>query len=177
MYNRSKKTVVKKLPPEMLKVLDICQQIHKHAEEFYLYLAGIHREHCEIARIWGLMAIDKCNHADTYNMANRLKGEGISEIRISPETATNILIKMKALPKGGNRNPPSVVDALRFTVKMEENLSRVHFLNVVKFLKEQDTALMASSLKSSSSILHIMTEEYLNLTVIEPDTFQTFQSI
>jgi hypothetical protein len=86
--------------------------------------------------------------------------------------AANILFKMKSIPKGDRHNPPSVLDALRFSVKMEENLNSVHFSQVVKFFSEQDTALMASSLKSSSSILHMMTEEYLNLTVMESDSFE-----
>jgi rubrerythrin len=170
MNNQTKKTL-KKMMPETLKVLDMCQQIYTYAEDLYLYLASVHKEHREIARIWGLLAIDKCNHSDTFKMASRLKGDGISEICISVDAVAHILSRMKAIPKGDNRKHPSLIESLSFTVKMEENLNSVHFCNVVKFLNEQDTALMASSLKSSSSILHLLTEEYLNLTVLESETF------
>jgi rubrerythrin len=165
MMSQPNRPGTSKWPPEMLNVLETCKHIHKYAEEFYQYLSEVHHEHRDIARMWGLLAIDKCNHSDTFMMAYRIKGDGISEISISPEIAAGILAKMKAIPKGDIYNPPSVVDALRFTVRMEENLSNVHFSKVVKFTSEQDSDLMSSSIKSSSYILHLMTEEYVNLTL------------
>jgi rubrerythrin len=164
--------VITKWPHEQLKVLDICQQIYKQAEEFYQYLADIHKEYREIARMWGELAVDKCNHSDAYKMANRLKGDGISGINSPLDNATNLLNKMKSIPKENRINPPSVEEALRFTVKMEESLNALHFIHVVKFFNEQDTFLMASSLKSSSNILHMLTEEYLNLTILDTDAFE-----
>lgn len=107
-------------------------------------------------------------------MALRLKGEGIKEIHILPEKADTMLAKIKTIPKLDRTPPPSVVDMLRFTIKMEESLKNVHFSHVVKFARERDSALMASSLKSSSMILHMMTEEYLNLTVVQSDSFEDF---
>jgi rubrerythrin len=166
MSNRTTKTAQKKWAPDKLKVLDICQHIHKHSEELYQYLAEIHRGHGEIARIWGLVAVDKCNHADTFKMASRLKGEGISEIYLSPDTAESILAKIKTVLKGFRRNPPSVLDALGFAVKMEENLNNVQFRHVVKLVNDQDVALMTSSLRSSGSVVHMLTEEYVNLTLL-----------
>jgi len=121
--------------------------------------------------MWGLFAIDKCNQSDAFKMVSRLRGEGIKEINMSAEVAANILLKVKSIPRGEKRNPPSVLDALRFTIRMEENLTSVHFSHVVKFHSEQNTSLMASSLQSSNSIIHVMTEEYLNLTVLNADVF------
>lgn len=160
-----------KWPIETLKVLDICQHIHKHAEEFYQYLVETHQEHTEIARMWGLFAIDKCNHSDAFKMVSRLRGEGLKEINMSAEVAANILLKVKSIPRGEKHNPPSVLDALRFTIRMEENLASVHFSHVVKFHSEQNASLMASSLQSSNNIIHVMTEEYVNLTVLNADVF------
>lgn len=156
---------MKNWPLEKLKVLDICQHIHKSAEEFYQYLAEVHRPNREISKMWGLLAIDKCNHADTFKMANRLRGEGISEIYVTVEMATAILVKMKAIPKGTGNSPPALQDALSFAIKMEEKLNSVHFRHVVRFLNEQDMELMSSSLKSSNNIIHMMSEEYVNLTI------------
>jgi rubrerythrin len=171
MFNPYKKTESKKWPLETLNILGTCQHIHKYAEEFYQYLTEVHHDNLEIARMWGLCAIDKCNHSDTFKMAYRLKGEGISDIALSAERATNILNKMKTIPKGNACTPPSVVDALRFAIKMEENLSRVHISHVVTFYSEQDTTLMVSTLQSSNNIIHMMTEEYLNLTILESESF------
>lgn len=167
MLDQLTKPALKNWPLEKLKVLDICQHIHKHAEGFYQYLAEVHQNHREIARMWGVLAVDKCNHSDTFKMANRLKGDGISEIYISADMATKILIKMKTIPKEDRHHPPSVVDALRFAIKMEDKLNSVHFRHVVKFFCEKDMALMTSSLKSNVSIVHMMTEEYVNLTMSE----------
>jgi rubrerythrin len=167
IMNQTQKPADTKLPSESLKALDICQYIHKHAEEFYQYLARIHGEDPEIARIWGLMAVDKCNHSDTFKMASRLKGEGISKIYISSEKATSILNKMKLILSRASQNPPSILEALRFSIKMEENLNCVNFCHVVKFINEQDMVLYTSQLKSSLRIAHMMIEEYVNLTILE----------
>jgi hypothetical protein len=167
MIHQPRKPEVSAWPAEKLGVLDSCQRIHKLAEEFYQYLAEIHQDQRDIARMWGLLSIDKCNHSDAFKMLNRIKGVGISDINIPSETAATILNKMKTIPKGDNRKPPSVTDALRFTVKMEESLNSVHISQVIKFSSDQNTVLMASTLKSNSSILTMMTEEYLNLTVLD----------
>lgn len=156
-----------RLRTEHLTVLEHCQQIFRHAEGFYLYLSDIHRDDREIARIWGLLAIDKCNHSDAFKMALRLKGEGISGITVSAEKSTYILGKMKAIPTGNRTNLPSVVDALRFALSMEDRLNSVHFRHAVRFSSEQDRDLMTLSLKSSEDIIQIMTEEYINLTMFE----------
>lgn len=167
MKSQIPKTSAQKLPMEQLRVLDICQQIFKLAEEFYQYLAEVHQEQGDVARIWGLLAIDRCNHAETFKMSGRLKGEGISEIYITAETALNILDKMKTIPRRDGHKPPSAADALRFAIKMEERLNTVHFRHVVKYFSEPDMDLMVSTLKSSGNILHILTEEYVNLTMFE----------
>jgi len=175
MAIQSNKNNSRKLTLEELHVIDICQQIFKLAEEFYQYLAEIHHENSETARMWSLLAIDKCNHSDTYKFANRLKGEGLKEIHVDLETAVKILSKMKSIPKTDKLNPPPVVDALVFSIKMEEILDSVHFRQVVEFISEQDTSLMISSIRSSGSILHLLTEEYLSLTVMESDGFEDVQ--
>lgn len=150
---------------ETLQVLDTCQRIHKRAEELYQYLSGVHQAHRELAQMWGVLAIDKCNHADTFKMAKRLKGQAISEVYLSAEAAATIHNKMKAIPLSATHPPPSELEALRFVVKMEEKLNVVHFCHVVRFFNEQDLALMTSSLKSSGTILHLLTEQYLNMTL------------
>lgn len=152
---------------EKLRVLDLCQHIHKHAEELYQYLAEIHKDQGEIARIWGLLAVDKCNHSDTFKMASRMKGEGIKDIAVTPETATNILVKMKTILKGIKHKRPSVLDALSFAIKMEESLNSVHFRHVVTFVNEQDLEMITSPLRSNASVVHMITEEYVNMTLME----------
>jgi rubrerythrin len=166
------KPLKRELTPENLKALDTCRDIHKLAEEFYQYLAEIHHEDREIARMWSQLALDKCNHSNTFKMVDRLKGEGISKINISNELADNILAKMKSILKGKTGNRPSILGALCFSVKMEEKLNCVHLSHVVEFYYEQDAVLMASSLKSTGNILHMLTEEYMNLTVLESETFE-----
>lgn len=166
MNNHHKKQADKYFwPPERLALLDICRHIYKHAEEYYLYLSDIHREHRDIAKLWGLLAIDKCNHSDTFKMACRLKGDGISDIRVHEEAASRLLARMKSIPRDRSVYLPSVEHSLQFSVKMEESLSRVHFSKVVRFHSDRDSQLMASSIRSSSSILHMITEEYVNLTL------------
>jgi rubrerythrin len=161
-------------PLQKLKVLDICQQIHKHAEEVYQYLSALHQEDTAISRIFGELAVDKCNLSDAFKMASKLKGSGLSDICVSPEMASDQLNKMKSVLKWIQSNPVSVVHALRFAIRMEESLEPVHILNVVRFYYEQDMALMTSNLKKSSNNLHVMTEEYMNLTLFEQEGGEMF---
>src|SRR5512137_343833 len=99
MANDPHNRAVKSWPLERLKVLDICQQIHKHAEEVYLYLSALHQEERAISRIFGELAADKCNLSDAFKMASKLRGSGLSDICISAETAAGQLTKMQTLLK------------------------------------------------------------------------------
>jgi rubrerythrin len=157
---------------DTLVVLEICHDTFKQAEVVYQYLVNAHTDNSEVSRMWGLLAIDKCNHADTFKMAQRLKGQGIRKIHDSEETARSIFAKMKSIPMGKGDILPTVESALRFSLKMEELLSKIHFLQVVEFNNQQDARLLTSSLRSSSSIQHMLTEEYVNLTMMESDFFE-----
>lgn len=161
-----------KCSQELLDVLDVCHDIYKSAEAIYQYLANAHKSSSEIARMWGILAVDKCNHADTFRMAYRLKGQGIRKIHDSGGTARAILAKMKTIQLGKCEPPPSVEAAFRFALKMEEMLAQIHFFQIVEYANDQDGRLLTSSLQSSGSILHMLTEEYVNLTPAESDFFQ-----
>jgi hypothetical protein len=100
MKKPSPSIIPQRLALEKLKVLDVCQQIFKLAGGVYQYLSDIHREEPDVARMWGLLAIDKCNHAETFKMAVRLKGEGIAEVSVTAGDAAQILERMKAVPTG-----------------------------------------------------------------------------
>ena len=165
MKEPSPTNIPQRLAPDKLRVLDVCQQIFKLAEGVYQYLSDIHREDPEVARMWGLLAIDKCNHAETFKMAVRLKGEGIAEVHVTAGDAAQILERMKAIPTGNSVNPPSAVEALRFALRMEERLNHVHFRHVVTYYHEPDLHLMISTLRSGSTIIHLLTEEYVNLAL------------
>jgi uncharacterized protein YneF (UPF0154 family) len=162
MLEQLKVPALKNWSHETLKVFDICQHIYKHAEEFYQYLGEVHREHGQIARMWGLLAIDKCNHSDAYKMLNRLKGAGIHEINVSVEMATNLLIKMKSIQKDDKKNPPSVLNTLKFVMIMEEKLSTVHIAQVAKLYDKKDEVLLYSALKTSNSIYKMIKDQSIS---------------
>jgi hypothetical protein len=146
-----------------MRVIDICHQIHKHAEDFYSYLASIHQEHREIGRMWGLLSIDKCKQSQTFKFVEKLKGLGVSEIRLTETAATNILNKIKSLPiSDDNKIHSQPIDStLRFVAKMEESLSEVHFDNVVKYKDNQYAILMISSLKPCKKIQTMLNEHII----------------
>ncbi len=156
---------------EQSALLDVCHDIYKGAEAIYQYLADAHKAQSEVARMWGVLAVDKCNHADTFRMAFRLKGQGISKIHDSGGKAHSIHAKIKTIHLEHGDSPPSVETSLRFALKLEDMLAQIHFLNIVEFTNEQDKRLLTSSLKTSGGILHMLTEEYINLTMKASDIF------
>ena len=150
---------------EGLATLDTCYDIFKCAENVYQYLASVHTSHTEIARMWGELAVDKCNHADTFRMAARLKGQGVRKIHDSAGTVQKTLVTMKSISLERSGQIPTVESALRFSLKMEELLAQVHFHVIVEFNNQQDGRLLTSSLQPSNSLLHMLTEEYVNATM------------
>lgn len=157
---------VRTISPEQLKMLDICHHIHKQAEEFYLAISDQHREQRPIARMWGELAIDKCNHADAFRMAGRLKGAVIRDIMGASDSAVRLLEKMRTAVKAARQNRLNVDEALRVTINMEENLEKVHIQQVITFLRRQDSSLLTSSLKKNSEIVRALTEHHVNLTLL-----------
>ncbi len=154
-------------PLEKLKLLDLCHHIHKQAEELYLALSHQHQENREIARLWGELAVDKCNHADAFKMAVKLKGAGLHEINGTLDAAVRFLEKMKQAVKAAKQTPLTVTDSLKFTITMEERLEKFHLLYVVTFYRAQDRDLRTSSLKKCSEIVQIITEHYVNMTLLD----------
>jgi len=152
---------------DQIKLLDLCHHIHKHAEELYLTLSSQQQDNRIVARLWGELAIDKCNHADAFKMAGRLKGTVLREIKGTPDAAVRFLEKMKHVGKVAKNNPLAITDALKFALKMEEGLEKFHILQVVTFYREKDLNLLTSSLKKSNEIAQIITEKYVNMTLLD----------
>ena len=132
---------------EQLKVLDICCQIEEHCSELYQYFAEIHHEDRDVALIWSLTAVDEDNHVRLFQMASRLKGEGIIELFITAKSAMEMLNNMKTLLKNVHNKPPSIITALRFTIRMEKNLSQIHLGHIAHFSDEHTKRLFSSTLK------------------------------
>lgn len=152
---------------DQIKLLDLCHHIHKHAEELYLTLSSQQQDDRIIARLWGELAVDKCNHADAFKMAGRLKGTVLREIKGTPDAAVRFLEKMKHAGKVAKQNPLAITDALKFALKMEEGLEKFHILHVATFYREKDLTLLTSSLKKRNEIEQIITEKYVNMTMLD----------
>ena len=152
---------------ERLKILDLCHHIYKFAEEIYQTLSSQHQEQRDISRMWGELAIDKCNHADAYKMAGKLKGAGLREISGTPESATKFLEKMKQAVRTVRQTPLPLDDAFRFSTRMEEWLIPVHIHNIAHFYRDQDRIMLTSSLKKSNDIVQTLTEHHINYSVFE----------
>jgi rubrerythrin len=132
---------------DRLRIMDICCQIEEHCSELYQFFAQIHSDDREVARIWCLTAVDEDNHVNLFKMASRLKGEGIIDLFVTVEMATEMLNNIKTLLKNVRNKPPSKLTALRFTIKMEKNLSQIHLGYIANFSNDHIKNLFSSTLK------------------------------
>jgi hypothetical protein len=156
---------------ERWKIMDICCHIEGHCSELYQYFAELFNEDREIARIWCLTAVDEDNYVNLFKMASRLKSEGINELFFTIEEATEMLLNIKTLLYNVRNKPPSKLSALRFTIRMEKNLSKIHLAYMANFADERIKQLFSSTINYNQKRIKQL-EKHLNDIITEAKVVQ-----
>lgn len=132
---------------ELVRLLSICERIELAHARLYALLAELHAVHPELAQLWRKTAREEEGHAAQFKLA--LSGAGGVVLTTLPtDEALHLLDAVEKLIPWWKSQPPTVPDALRTAIQMEEALARVHMNEVALFEREANRKLFSAMMAS-----------------------------
>jgi rubrerythrin len=138
----------KTLPLESLRILDICRDIELLNEQIYRYFAVLFAENRELATLWEKTANEEANHAQQFEFAIRIKNELLESVAIDAWTVATAFKFVRTLLESVKKSPPSVIDALQLSVKLEARLANLHMECIAGFLEESHRMLFRAMMEN-----------------------------
>jgi rubrerythrin len=134
---------------DVLRILEICRDIELYAAELYQYYGEIFSDNREIAKLWQKTALEEENHASQFILAISLRKQGIVQaVSLDLGTAEAILHELKALYGAVRKTRPTITEALRTAIKLEQNLAEYHLSTLALFQEESHKKLFEAMMKN-----------------------------
>jgi rubrerythrin len=121
---------------EVLKVLNTCHAIELASERLYSVFAEIHASHPTVAQLWHKTAREELQHAAQFRLLMGAYGSAIERVEVDHRQALEALREVELMVSRARQQPPSIVDALRFAVQLEERLAGFHAAAATVFKQE-----------------------------------------
>lgn len=151
---------------DVLRILEICREIEECIAELYHYYADIFSDTPDISKLWEKTAREEENHAHQFALAITLRRQGVVQaVNTDLYTAETILNKLKSIYTTVKQNRPTIADALRSAIKLEEKLAEYHMSSLAHFQDESYQKLFDAMMKNDQG--HIVSLERAFKTVIE----------
>jgi hypothetical protein len=134
---------------EVLKILEICRDIEVTCSELYHYFEEIFSSTPNISLLWKKTALEEENHASQFVLAIKLRRQGLVEsVSIDAGTAEAILIRLRRVNGEVRVIKPSIADALRLAIELEEDLAEYHLSTIALFQEESHKMLFEAMMKN-----------------------------
>lgn len=124
---------IKNKKDRMLLFFDVCARIEAHCAELYHFYSDLFHENDEVAQLWKKTALEEENHKRQFELAGRLRDDGIFEIEADFAKTYRIYHKLGNLLNHVRKNNPDLITALTKAIEMEEYLSDLHMESSVRF--------------------------------------------
>lgn len=149
-----------KLSVSDLNVLRICAEIEEECAGIYWYFSGLFGHDERITALWHNAAREEENHSSQFKLAQRLRGTGMSSIKMDADKAKRTLEYMRSINESVRNSPTSLNDALRMAIHLEERLSEFHASELVEFSDEKLCKLFASMKAFDRKHIELLKSEY-----------------
>ena len=137
-------------------VLEKCRDLEFLCRDIYSYFADLYDGNDEAVRLWRKTSMEEQNHADQFTLALKLNKGLACMVTVKPDTLESIHTQMRAVLEKVKTTPPTLLDALYSSIKMEKYLSDFHLECVVEFedssYKKLFKAMMASDQEHIASL-------------------------
>lgn len=153
-------TDFKKLQVRDLNVLLICAEIENECAGIYWYFSGLFGHDERIAALWHKTAREEENHCSQFKLAQRLQGAGMSSVNMDADKAAHILGRLKSINESVRNSPPSLHDALRLAIDMEERLSEFHASELIEYSDEKLCELFVIMKECDREHTELLKSEY-----------------
>ena len=138
------------LPLGKILVLDICAQIEDKCAELYHFFADHFAANPVALRLWRKTALEEEDHAIQIRFAARLRAEVIQDVTMDAWQAQNELKVVASILESVKTSPPSLSDALRIAIKLEDKLIKFHLNSMAIFNDEECSTLFTKMSRNDS---------------------------
>jgi hypothetical protein len=115
-------------------ILDVCRDIRLMCAELHHYYADLFVDVRSALLLWKRTALGEKNQAkELAVIANHRCQKVIHSFRRELLDAEIALIYLRSLIERTKHNPPSLVEALKTSIKLEEKLTRFNIQNIMEF--------------------------------------------
>lgn len=149
-----------KLSVSDLNVLRICAEIEEECAGIFWYFSGLFGHDERIAALWHNAAREEENHSSQFKLAQRLRGTGMSLIKMNADKAEHTLKYIKSINESVRKSPTSLNEALRLAIHLEERLSKFHASELVEFSDERLCKLFTSMKTFDRKHMELLKREY-----------------
>lgn len=129
-------------------ILEKCREIELLSKKLYLFFADLYAADADVMALWMKTADEEQNHADQFTLALKMKKNLSLTLHIDMQKAVFIVVELEKMLKKFEDNPPTLVDALSTSIKLENYLSDFHLVCVASFedqsFKNMFSAMMAA---------------------------------
>ncbi len=151
---------------DVLRILEICREIEECIAALYHYYADIFKDAPDISQLWEKTAREEENHANQFTLAITLYRQRVVQaVKTDLHTAETILNKLKSIYETVKQSRPTIADALRSAIKLEEKLEEYHMSSLAHFQDESYKKLFDAMMKNDQG--HIVALERAYKKVIE----------
>lgn len=149
-----------KLNLDDIGVLNTCAAIEETCAAIYHYFSECYGSVPRLGQLWEKTACEEDNHARQFQLASRLRGQGIASLKSDPDRARSILDRVRSVLEKVRKGPPSPGEALRLAIKMERSLSEFHMDEVAVFEDRELARLFESMMKNDQEHIRTLELEY-----------------
>ena len=115
-------------------LFDLCREIESGCAELYHFYAELFQEDKEVMLLWKRMALEEENHSREFDLAAKLmRQKAISSFKIELINAEIALIYIRSHLNRMKENPPTIEDALKDAIELEDKMSVFHLECVAEF--------------------------------------------
>jgi rubrerythrin len=128
-------------------VLEACLGIEVECGRLYGLFALAHTHDPKIQALWRKTAKEEANHADQVRLALKLDGS-IDGTHVALEDARAMLDEMKRLVATVRRQVPTVPEALKLAIELEQKLDAFHLAQAAAFASGSQRSLFEAMMRS-----------------------------
>lgn len=145
---------------DIVAVLDTCCRIEESNAELYRIYAEQFSESPDISSLWMKTALEEDNHASQFKLVAKLREGCIDTVVVDRWNADSTLKKVLSIIESVRKTPPSILDALRSAIKLEEHLSSFHVECAICFEDESFKKLFHSMMANDNHHVKKLKDAY-----------------
>ncbi|MEI6213473.1 MAG: hypothetical protein WCP10_05140 [Desulfuromonadales bacterium] len=136
-------------------LLEKCREIEFLSRDLYTFFAEIYEDDFEASRLWRKTALEEQNHADQFSLALKMKKSLSCLVAVDERMLESVLSQLRSVIELVRDQPPTHLEALDLSIKLEKYLNEFHIHCVAAFEDESYKKMFQAMMSSDQE--HIAT--------------------